>query len=113
LSVAVFSGNLRLYIRLPLLAIGAVMAISRSLQLRLGRWFPVWVIINSLAISEIVVGFHYLPLSPVQSGLMLVGIAYALTSILTSIKESRKKWGLWGEPVAMLLLMILVSLIWR
>jgi len=113
LSVAVFSANLRLYIRLPLLAIGAMMAISRSLQLRLGRWFPVWVIINSLAISEIVVGFHYLPLSPVQSGLMLVGIAYALTSILTGIKESRKKLGLWGEPVAMLLLMILVSLIWR
>ncbi|MDY6846739.1 MAG: hypothetical protein SVP52_06350 [Chloroflexota bacterium] len=113
LSVAVFSANLRLYIRLPLLAIGAAMAISRSLQLRLGRWFPLWVFINSLVISEIVVGFHYLPLSPVQSGLILVGIVYALTSILTGIKESRKKGDLWGEPVAMLLLMILVSLIWR
>lgn len=113
LSVAVFSSNLRLFIRLPLLGIGALMAISRSLQLRLGRWLPLWALINSLALSQIVVGFHYLPLSPIQSGLILVGTAYSLTSFVTGIKESRRKWGLWGEPAAMLILMIFVSLIWR
>jgi len=113
LAVAVFSSNLRLFIRLPLLGVGELMAISRSLQLRLGRWLPLWALINSLALSQFVVGFHYLPLSPIQSGLILVGIAYALTSLVTGIKESRKKWGLWGEPTMMLLLMVFISLIWR
>lgn len=112
MAVAVFSANLRLYLRVPLLALGAMMAISRILHLRVRRWYPIWALINSLVISEIVVGFHYLPLSPIQFGLLLVGMAYALTSIVTGIKESRKSWQLWGEPGAMLLLMILVSLFW-
>lgn len=112
MAVAVFSANLRLYIRVPLLTLGAMMAISRTLHLRMGRWYPVWALISSLVVSEIVVGFHYLPFSPIQFGLLLMGMVYALTSIVTGIKESRKKWQLWGEPGVMLLLMILLSLFW-
>jgi hypothetical protein len=113
LTIAVFSANLRLYIRLPLLSLGALMAVSRSLHLRLGDWHPVWAMIISFVLAEIVVGFHYLPLSPIQFGLLLVGIAYALTSVVTGIKESRKQWALWGEPMVMLVLMIVVSAFWR
>lgn len=113
LAVGVFSANFRLYIRLPLLALGAIITISRSLQLRVGHWYPVWAVINTIVVSEVVVGFHYLPLSPLQFGLMLVGIAYALTSIVTGIKESRKSWELWAEPVVMLLFALVTSIIWR
>ena len=113
LAISVFSANLRLYIRLPLLALGAMLAISRSLHLRTGQWYPVWALVNSLVVSEIVVGFHYLPLSPLQFGLMLVGMAYSLTSIVTGIKETRKRWALWGEPLVMLFFTILIGIIWR
>ncbi len=113
LAIAVFSANLRLYLQLPLLAVSAMMAISRSLYLRLGRWYPIWAMIISLVVSEVVIGFHYLPLSPLQFGLVLVGIAYALTSIVTGIKEARRNWGLWGEPLVMLLFTIVISIIWR
>ena len=113
LAIAVFSANLRLYIRLPLLALGALMTISRSLYLRLGHWYPVWAMINSLVVSEIVVGFHYLPLAPIQFGLVLVGVAYSLTSVVTGIKESRKNWGLRGESMVMLLFTIVISIFWR
>jgi hypothetical protein len=113
LTIAVFSGNLRLYIRLPLIFLGAMMTISRSLHLRTGHWYPVWAVVNSLVVSEIVVGFHYLPLSPLQFGLMLVGVSYALTCIVSGIKESREQWALWGEPLVMLFFTIVLGIFWR
>ena len=112
LAIALNLENLRLYIRLPLLGIAAMMMISRSLYLRLGHWYFVWAVVTSLIVSEIAVGFHYLPLTPTQFGLLLVGCAYALTSIVTAIKESRKDWAFWAEPVAMLTLMVLISIFW-
>jgi len=42
-----------------------------------------------------------------------VGIAYALTSIVTAVKESRQALAFWVEPVMMLVLMVLVSIVWR
>lgn len=112
LAIAVSSAGIRLYIRLPLLGVGAMMVISRALFLRLGKWHTLWAAVTSLILSEIVVGFHYLPLSPIQFGLLLVGSAYALTSIVTAIKESRQSLAFWGEPISMIVLMVLASLIW-
>lgn len=113
LAIAVYSENLRLYIRLPLLGVGALMVISRSLYLRLGEGYIIWAIVCSLIVSEFVVGFHYLPLTPTQFGLLLVGFAYALTSIVTAIQESRQDWSFWAEPVSMLILMVLFSIVLR
>lgn len=112
LAIAVFSADIRLFLRLPLLGVGAMMVISRTLYLRLGKWHTLWAVVISLIISEIVVGFHYLPLNSIKLGLLLVGIAYALTSIVTAIKESRKSWAFWGEPAVMILLVFLISVIW-
>jgi hypothetical protein len=112
LAVAVFSAEIRLYIRLPLLGIGAMMVISRALFLRLGQWHTLWAFVASLIIAEIVVGFNYLPLMPMQLGLLLVGLAYALTSIITAVQEARRSWAFWGEPLTMLILMVLVSVAW-
>jgi len=112
LAIAVFSAGTRLYIRLPLLGIGALMVTSRTFFLRLGKLHTLWAMVISLILSEIVVGFHYLPLNPTQLGLLLVGIAYALTSIVTAIKESRTSWALWSEPAMMMGLVLLISVIW-
>ena len=111
LAISVFSANLRLYIRLPLLGLGALMTISRTFNLRTGHWYLMWTVVASLVVSEMVVGFHYLPLSPLQFGLILVGAAYGITSIVTGIKESRKQWELWWEPVSMLFITILISIL--
>jgi hypothetical protein len=112
LAISVHSAQLRLYLQLPLLAVGAMMVISRSLHLRLGEWHLIWAIVNSIIISEIVVGFHYLPLSSIQFGLLLVGIAYSMTSLVSAIKEKRQGWNFWAEPLGMLLLLVLISFIW-
>lgn len=112
LAIAIFSANLRLYIRLALLTIAAMMVISRSLYLRLKNWETLWAMIGSLIVSEIAIGLHYLPFSPIQNGLLLVGIAYAITSIVLGIKESRQRLAFWMEPISMFVLFGLVSLFW-
>lgn len=111
LAIAVYAANFRLYLQLPLLSLGALMVISRSLYLRLREWHLMWVLVCSLIVSEVVVSLHYLPLSASQFGLLLVGVAYALTSIVSAIKEGRKGFSFWAEPVAIMALMALVSLI--
>jgi hypothetical protein len=112
LAIALYSASLRLYLRLPLLGLGAIMVISRSIYLRVGKWELAWSLVNSLILSEVAVGFHYLPLPPIQIGLYLVGIAYGLTSVVSAIKEGRKRWAFWGEPAVMVGLIFIVSLIW-
>jgi len=112
LAIALFSANLRLYIRLPLLAIGAMVVILRSLYLRFRSWEMIWAVVSSLIVSEIAVGLHYLPLTPIQNGMLLAGMAYALTSIVMGIKESRQGTAFWIEPISMFVLFVLVSFIW-
>jgi len=113
LAIAVYYANFRLYVRLPLLALGAMMVIMRSLYLRLGKWHTIWAIVSSLVVSEIAVGFHYLPLNPIQFGILLMGIAYALTSVVTAINENRRQWAFWAEPISMLVLVVVISIVWR
>ncbi|MDY6872409.1 MAG: hypothetical protein SVR81_00365 [Chloroflexota bacterium] len=112
LTVAVYAADLRLYLRVPILAIGALGVINRSLYLRLGEFYPVWSLVNSIIVSEVAIGLHYLPTAPILFGLILVGLAYGLTATVSGIKESRTGWALWGEPVGMLLILILIGLIW-
>lgn len=112
LAIALQSTNIRLYLQLPLLAVGAMMVFSRSFHLRLGNWHVIWAIVNSLIITEIVVGLHYLPFTPIQFGLILVGTAYSLTSLVSAINEKRDGWAFWAEPIGMLTLMIVISLFW-
>jgi hypothetical protein len=113
LAMAIDSANLRLYSRLPLLGVGLMMVISRALFLRLGKWHQVWAIIISLIILEMAVGFHYLPLSPIQYGALLVGAAYALTSIATAIEEARDQIAFWVEPIVMLAVILAVTVFWN
>jgi hypothetical protein len=112
LAIAVSSAGLRLYVRLPLLGIGLFLVIARSLFLRLGKWLIVWAIVLSLGVMELSIGLHYLPVNPIQYGTILVGLAYALTGMITAINENRKGFSFWGEPVVMVVVMVLVSFIW-
>jgi len=110
LVIALFSSDLRLFIRLPLIALGAVMVMARALYLRLGEWHIIWTFVNSLVVSQLAVGLNYLPLSPIQNGLVLVGVAYGLTSFVIGVKESRKGMAFWAEPLVMMGFLFLIGL---
>ena len=112
LAIAVRSARLRLYVMLPILAFGVVMVVSRTLFLRLGEWDTIWGLVIGVMVLEIAIGFHYLPLSPIQFGVLLMGSAYALTSIYAAIKEKRRGWAFWPEPLSMIIVMTIISLVW-
>ena len=112
LAIAVSSANLRLYIRLPILALGLLMVTSRALYLRLGKRLIIWAAIISLVVSEAAVGLHYLPISPIQYGIWLVGLTYGITAVTVAIHEAREKSSLWLEPLGMLIVVVLVSIFW-
>ena len=112
LSITLYAANIRLYLRLPLLGIGAVMVVSRTLFLQLGHWEFIWSLVISMVVTEFAVGFHYLPITALQFGLIQVGIGYGLTSVLTGIKESRKGIAFWGAPIFVLVILILISIFW-
>jgi hypothetical protein len=103
LTITLAAAGTRLYILVPALA-GAIFFTSlRSLNLRLyGRWCYAWSIGIALAVGQVAAALHYWPLAPLRYGLLVLGLAYALTSVAGSIEEGRPARVLWVEPAVML-----------
>jgi len=106
LTVALRAADLRLYMVLPALVLAIGLVALRTLYLRLGgEWGLHWAIVIAIIVGQIVVGLHYWPLRPLRFGLLLIGPAYALTSVAGSLEEGRSLRTLWVEPVLMLILL--------
>ncbi len=103
LAVAVRSAGLRLYLALPALAPAIGLVSLRTLYLRLGgRWMFAWSIAIALLTGQIAAGLHYWRIGPVAFGLILLGPAYALTSIAASYEEGKPVQSWLVEPAVML-----------
>jgi hypothetical protein len=106
LIIAVRAGGLRLYLLLPALVIPIGLVSLRTLYLRLGgRWCFAWAFAIAAIVGQVAAGFHYWPLSPLSYGLIILGSAYGLTSMVGSIEEGRSWRVLWIEPVIMVIVM--------
>jgi len=103
LVITLTAAGSRLYVLLPALA-GAIFLVTlRNLYLRLnGRWCFSWSAGITLCVIQIAAALHYLPVSPLRFGLLVLGLAYALPSMVGSIEEERPWRTLWIEPVIML-----------
>ncbi len=103
LAIAVRAAGLRLYLALPALFAAIGLVSLRSLYLRLGgRWVWAWALGVALVVSQFAMGLHYLPVSPLRYGLLLLGLAYAFTSIAGAVEEGRSWRTFWIEPLLML-----------
>jgi hypothetical protein len=110
LAISLRTANTRLYVYIPLLTLGAFFVSLRAIYLRLGgEWLPEWVLIIVIIFAQILIGLHYIQISPIAFGLIATGLLFSLTSYLSGVYEKRKKIGLFGEPVAMFLLCLLLS----
>ncbi|HLO32832.1 MAG TPA: hypothetical protein VK249_27050 [Anaerolineales bacterium] len=88
LAVALRYSNARLYVLAPALFLAAGLASLRILHLRLsGRWEYAWSIGIAFVCVQIASGLHYWPLSPIQFGLMLIGLLYGLTNLAVNLGE--------------------------
>lgn len=112
LAIAVRTAGLRLYLIIPTLVIAAGFVSLRTMYLRLnGKWLFEWAIIIALIIGQITAGFHYFPVNPLQFGLFLLGILYALTSFISAYNEDRELFGLLAEPLSMLFATWLIGIL--
>ena len=101
--IAIRAANLRLYLTAAILPIVYAFFSLRILQLRLiGSWPLKWTAVIALTIAQFTIGLYYWPLSPVRFGLLLLGPAYALIGIASSLEESSALSDIYLEPLIML-----------
>jgi hypothetical protein len=103
IAIAVRAANLRLYLTAAIITIVYAFFSLRVLQLRFGGSWPTkWTAVIVLAIAQFTIGLYYWPLSPIRFGLLLLGPAYALVGIASSLEESPDLADIFLEPLIML-----------
>lgn len=90
LMIALQSAGLRLFLILPALLLAATLVSLRTLHLRVTEY---WLFMPTLVIIVILAGLisalHYWPLSPITYGLLVLGPAYSLASLIAALAEGR------------------------
>ncbi len=112
LAFALRYAGVRLIYLLPALTLAAWLVSLRTLHLRLhGRWAFIQSGIIAFVCAQILTGLHYLPLSPVSFGLLLLAPTYCLTSLVANLDEEEPLRQAVVEPVFVLVI-LLVSALW-
>ncbi len=106
-----FSGS-RLYLLAPGITLGALFVALRTLYLRTGgSWQYAWSFAIALVCGQISVGLFYLPLQPIQFGLLLVGVLYAAVNLADrSIHHILQKTDLIEPGIALIVAILLAFL---
>ena len=101
---AIAGADLRLYILLAAVVPVVFLISARSLFLRLhGSWRLGWAAGITLIIAQLAAALFYLPLRPLQYGLLLLGLLYGLISLASNKEEKANPRTIWIEPAVVLL----------
>lgn len=113
LAVSVHAAGLRLYTLILTLAPTLFLISLRSLYLHSGgKWYPGWAAGITLVVSQLAIGLHYLPLTSLRFGLLLLAAAYSLTSLASGLLDESRTWRfVWVEPLVMAILLIGVAVL--
>jgi len=107
LAVTLKSTEQRLIFILPIIFLAVFLVSLRTLHLRLeGYWAFIEAGVISLIIVQWAAALHYLPLTPVSYGLVLLAPAYALTSLIANLSEELPLRRAMIEPL------LILSLVW-
>lgn len=105
LAISLRGSGFRLYILLAAIAPATFLVSARSLQLRTGGVLKTaWAAGITLVMIQLATGLYYLPLKPIQFGLILVGTLYALIMLAGNIIENRSPQATWIEPFLLVIL---------
>jgi len=103
LATAIKAANARLIMVVPALFLAGGLAGLRTLHLRLNqRWELAWAVGIGLVAAQLGAALHYLPLTPVRFGLVLLAPVYALTVMGVNLLEGTPFRRAFAEPVVML-----------
>jgi hypothetical protein len=112
LAIVLQSATFRLFLILPALLLAAGLVSLRTLHLRLkGRWLYLRTLVIMVILTGMISAFHYWPLSPVAYGLLILGPAYSLTSLIGALSEGQTLKRAIIEP-AVVLLVVWGAAVW-
>ena len=107
LITALRTVGMRLITFLPPLFLAVWLVSIRTLHLRLGgKWEFFWSLGIAFIITQLAAPMHYWRLSPLQFGLLLLGPAYALTSLAVNLNEEQPFKRAMTEPL------IALAIVW-
>ena len=110
LAIILRYSGARLIFLLPVIFVATFLVSARTLKLRLGgRWEVTWAIGLALVGIQLASGLHYLPLSPIDYGMILLSLLYGLTSLVASLLEGIPLRRAVTEPGIMLLLLLVLG----
>ena len=100
----------RLFFLLPMTFLSTFLVSLRTLNLRLGgRWEIAWALGIALVGSQLAAGLHYLPITPVYYGVILLSVLYSLTTLVASLLEGIPLKRALVEPGIMLFLLMVLG----
>ncbi len=112
LTIALKTSFVRLFILVPTLTLSGSIITLRTLYLRSGgRWLFEWTFVTTLLLGQIIIGLNYFDIKPVRYGLLMLAILYGLVSLFAGIINKKKRFSLYGEPLSMFFLIVLVALV--
>jgi hypothetical protein len=98
------AAGVRLLFITPAIIIATWLVSLRVINLRLhGEWTMYESAIIALLLGQIAAGFYYWPLSPITFGLVLLGPAYALISLVCNLIEEKPIRQVFSEPIISIL----------
>ncbi|UCD42432.1 MAG: hypothetical protein JSV69_02100 [Chloroflexota bacterium] len=104
LAIVLQSAGFRLFLILPALLLAAGLVSLRTLHLRLkGRWLYLRTLVIVVILTGMISAFHYWPLSPITYGLLILGPAYSLTSLIGALSEGQPLKRAIIEPTVVLM----------
>jgi hypothetical protein len=107
LITALRTVGMRLIAFLPPLFLAVWLVSIRTLHLRLGgKWEFFWSLGIAFIVTQLAAPLHYWRLSPLQFGLLLLGPAYALTSLAVNLNEEQPFTRAMTEPL------IALAIVW-
>jgi Protein of unknown function (DUF5656) len=113
-AITVRAAGIRFYLVLFAVFPTVFLVSLRSLHLRLGgAWSYPWALAIAVVITQVALGLHYLPITPLSYGLILLGFAFGLTSLAGSV-IAKKPWRtLWIEPVSVFTILLIFAFLFR
>ncbi len=98
LTIALRFTGVRLFLQLPVIVVAAGLVSLRTMHLRMGgRWEFGWMLGIALVAMQLGVAWHYLPVTPIQFGLFMIGPIYALTGLAINTYEGLSLQRAWIE----------------
>lgn len=92
LAITIRASETRLFLLFPTITLACGLTSLRALHLRLQkRWVFTPTLVIAVVIGQLSAALNYLDVKPIAFGLILLGPAYALTSLIGGIME-RKDW---------------------